>query len=86
LTGPRRSDTSGGPRKGAQAAALVTNMVVMTMVGGLAGYKLDVWWDTAPWLMVTGFFLGFSGGMLALFRTLTRLTDDDDDQPPDPAE
>ena len=72
-------------KRGAQAAALVTNMAVMTVIGGFAGHWLDARLDTAPWLMVTGFFLGFAAGMIPLFQTLTRLPDDDDDQPPDPA-
>lgn len=73
-------------KRGAQAAALVTNMAVLTVVGGWLGHWLDARLNTEPWLMVTGFFLGFVSGMLALFRILTQLTpEDDDDEPPDPA-
>ncbi|HHO50459.1 MAG TPA: AtpZ/AtpI family protein [Deltaproteobacteria bacterium] len=64
--------------RGAQAAALVTQMTISTVVGGFLGRRLDAWLQTEPWGMVTGFILGFSAGMLSMFRILLRRDDDDD--------
>ena len=35
-----------------------------------AGYKLDGWLGTAPWLFVVGALLGMAVGFYALFRRL----------------
>ena len=72
--------------RGAQAAALVTNMAVSTAALGWLGHWLDTRFETAPWLLVIGISLGFSAGMFALFKGLSRLNPDDDDESPHPEE
>ncbi|MBX2799384.1 MAG: AtpZ/AtpI family protein [Myxococcales bacterium] len=69
--------------QGARAAAMVTQMVVTTAIGGWIGQQLDERFLTEPWLMVSGFTLGFSMGMIALLRVLTRNNQSDDDEPSD---
>jgi F0F1-type ATP synthase assembly protein I len=69
----------------ARVAGLVTAMAVLTIGGGLLGRELDARLATDPWLLLAGLFGGFVMGMVALFRELTRLgTDDDEQRPPDP--
>ena len=38
----------------------------------LAGYKLDVWLDTTPWIALVGAFLGFAVAFYNLFRRVGR--------------
>ena len=77
--------SSGSFAAGAQAAALVTQMAVSTIVcGGLGGW-LDSRLATGHGLLIAGLLGGFATGMVALFRGLSRLeTSDDDERPPDP--
>lgn len=73
----------------ARAAALVTQMAVITVLGGLLGRQLDARFATEPALLLVGLFGGFTLGMFAIFRRLTALgsppdvdrPDHDDDQP-----
>ena len=37
-------------------------------LGALAGWLLDRWLDTAPWLLIGGVFLGFAIGLVLLIR------------------
>jgi F0F1-type ATP synthase assembly protein I len=70
---------------GIRAAALVTQMGVLTILGALAGWWLDARFDTGRGLLLVGLFGGFTLGMVALFRYLSRPEPSDDDQrPPDP--
>jgi hypothetical protein len=67
------------------AAALVTQMAVVTVLGGLLGQTLDARFSTGPWLMTGGFAGGFVAGMTTLYAGITRLfRTDADDTPPDP--
>jgi hypothetical protein len=61
------------------ATALVTQMAVVTVLGGLLGQQLDARLDTGPWLTTAGFGGGFVVGMLTLFKGLNRLFRTDDD-------
>jgi len=67
-----------GLAKAARSAAAVTQLAVATVAGGLIGQWGDTRFDTAPALLVTGFLLGFAGGLVALFRILLTLDRDDD--------
>lgn len=69
---------------GARAAALVSQMATMTIVGALLGRWLDSRFSTGNALLLVGLFGGFTLGMVSLFGTLARLEGDDDDRPPDP--
>lgn len=73
-------------RRGTAAAAYVTQMTVLTALGGWLGRQLDARFDTEPALQLTGFVVGFALGMAALLFYLTRTPPDDDEHTPDPAE
>ena len=60
-----------------RAAALLSTMgmvlVASTFVGFLAGYALDRWLGTLPWLSIVGLMLGIAAGMLELVRIVRRV-------------
>jgi hypothetical protein len=70
-------------RRGATAAALVTQMTVSTVVCGGGGYLADGRWNTTPKLQLAGFVLGFAIGMASFLLTISRLTTNDE-PPSDP--
>lgn len=72
--------------RGARAAALVTQMAVTTVLGGLVGRVLDTRFDTAPWLLVAGFVGGFAIGLSTFLRYVLRAEPDDDEPPAPPAD
>ena len=37
-------------------------------LGAAAGYGLDKWLGTAPWLLVAGVFVGFAAGLFVLIK------------------
>jgi len=45
-----------------------TELVAALIVGVGAGYLLDQWLGTAPWLLITFFFLGAGAGILNVYR------------------
>jgi F0F1-type ATP synthase assembly protein I len=47
-------------------------MVVWVIAGGGAGFFLDRWLHTSPFLMLLGGALGFGGGMRDLVKRLSR--------------
>ena len=57
------------------ALALSVGMIISSnVVGGvLAGYMLDRWLDTRPWMVITGLILGAISAFIGLFRILNRL-------------
>ena len=72
--------------RGARAAALVSQMAVVTVLCGGLGWWLDGRYGTAPWLLAGGFIGGFALGLVPLFTILLRPDPTDDEQPTDPAE
>ncbi len=58
------------------AMRLGVQLVTTTLVGALLGYFLDKLFDTKPWLMVTGLFLG----SVAALRDIYRLVKNELDQ------
>ena len=40
------------------------------LAGALLGYLLDLWWGTAPWLVVTGIVLGSYSGFLRIWALI----------------
>jgi hypothetical protein len=60
------------------AAALVTQMAVVTVLGGLLGQQLDARFATGPWLTTAGFGGGFVVGLVTLYQGLRRLFPADD--------
>lgn len=68
---------SGGKRPAHWREALVfvgmgTELVLFTVIGGFGGAWLDREWDTDPWVMVGGIFLGALIGFLHFFRVARR--------------
>ncbi len=55
-------------------ALSVGTILSSNVIGGvLAGYLLDRWLDTRPWMIITGLILGAISGFIGLFRILNRL-------------
>lgn len=55
-------------------ALSVGAIITSNVVGGLvAGYWLDRWLHTAPWLIVVGLVLGTVGAFAGLYRIMSRL-------------
>lgn len=43
---------------------------VVILIGTLIGFKLDEHFDTSPWLILLGFFLGTAAGFLSVYKLL----------------
>ncbi len=71
-------------RRAATAAALVTQMAVLTVLGGWAGRQADGWLDTRSTWQTAGYVAGFALGMFTFLRTISRLRPPDDEPPTDP--
>ena len=57
------------------ALAFTVGTLISSSIGGglVAGYYLDRWLKTDPWLLITGVVLGTVGAFTSLYRVLTRL-------------
>lgn len=69
---PTAERAAGFSRQFAMAMELPFILVGAMAVGGLAGYFLDRWLHTHPYLMVVFGFLGFFGGLRDMLRRLAR--------------
>ncbi|NKB87515.1 MAG: hypothetical protein GKS06_04790 [Acidobacteria bacterium] len=73
-----------GLRDGAQQFGSIGHVGLMFPVsiafGMGIGYLLDGWLDTAPWLMLLGFFFGVATATRELLRAAAKL---DESDPPD---
>jgi len=58
-------------RAGPAAAAGYTLIGAIVLLGG-AGYLLDGWLDTAPWMLVGGLLLGVVVGLYEVARLIWR--------------
>jgi ATP synthase protein I len=55
-------------------ALTVGTLLSSNIVGGLlAGYFLDRWLKTGPWLLIIGLLLGTFGAFFSLYRIMSRL-------------
>jgi len=54
--------------------------------GAAIGYFLDLWLDTAPWMLFFWFFCGIAAGFRAMIVTLNKLKNDHKGTPPDESE
>lgn len=55
-------------------------LVIATVIGLAAGYYLDQWLGTAPWLTLIGLVLGIAAGFVNLFRSVKRAERNIDDR------
>lgn len=53
-----------------QLSTVGMSFVLALVLGFGAGYWLDGWWGTRPWLSFLGFFLGLAAGVLNVYRVL----------------
>jgi len=67
--GPENGEFANTPSQGFGLAFRIgTELVAALAVGLLIGYWLDVWLETAPWMMVVFFFLGSAAGIMNVYR------------------
>lgn len=68
------AESAAGPRVGGgmtgmgRAMRLGTEFIAAILVGAVAGYLLDQWLNTAPWLMLVMLLIGFAAGVLNVVR------------------
>ncbi len=55
------------------AGIMGLHMVTHTFVGGVAGYYLDRWLETKPWLLIVFLLLGVSAGFRSVFQDTQKL-------------
>lgn len=75
---PAQKQARGFSRQFAIAMELPFIIVSSIIVGGLAGFFLDRWFHTKPFLMIVFGALGFFGGLREVLR---RMPASDDGQP-----
>ena len=61
-------------RKTGIAYAAAFALFAAVVSGLLAGWLLDRWLGTSPWLLVTGVILGAAAGFYELVRTASKLS------------
>jgi ATP synthase protein I len=61
-------------RKTGLAYAAAFSLFAAVVSGLLAGWLLDRWLGTRPWLLVTGVILGAAAGFLELIRTAAKIS------------
>ena len=75
-------DASGQKRKSAVGSSVTalgtmgTELGLVVAVLALIGYWLDGRWDTAPWMLITGAFIGIVGGMYRFVRQAKKFFSD----------
>ena len=76
---PRAGPTGAGPERVAppaqgelagwyRMAGVGTEFVAAIGVFGAVGWFLDRWLDSSPWLLITGFGLGFAVGLWLMYK------------------
>jgi ATP synthase protein I len=70
---------SEGPEQSKLAQALtVVTLFSSNILGGiLVGYLLDRWFNTGPWMVITGIVLGLTSAIIGLIRIMNRLNRND---------
>lgn len=64
--GPRDSGEMTGMGRGMR---LGTEFIAAILVGAVAGYLLDRWLNTSPWLLLVLLLIGFAAGVLNVVRS-----------------
>lgn len=52
--------------------SLGIELVISVLIGAGAGYLLDNWLSTKPWLMVVGFIFGAAAGFRDAYRLIVK--------------
>lgn len=63
------------PKRGSdlmQFADLGIRLALSVAVFTYAGYRLDAWLSTSPWLLIALCFVGVAGGMVSVVRGVNR--------------
>ena len=68
----RAPDSASSPLVGMAMRAGV-ELVAGVGVGTAAGYGLDKWLDTSPWMLIVFFLVGAAAGMLNAYRAVSGL-------------
>ena len=55
-------------------SAVGFSFVLAIIIGAAAGYYLDEWLGTSPWLFLLFFALGLAAGILNVFRAASKLS------------
>jgi ATP synthase protein I len=73
-----------GPESPWKALSLVSiigaDLAVCTLIGVWIGNKLDMYFTTAPWLMIVGVLLGIGAGMMTIIPIVKRFLGDQSDE------
>ena len=56
----------------AELSSIGMTLVLATVIGLAAGYYLDRWLGTSPWLVMIGLGLGIVAGFVNFFRSVKR--------------
>lgn len=56
-----------------RAFRLGTEFIAAILVGAVAGYLLDQWLKTTPWLMLVLLLIGFAAGVLNVTRAAAEM-------------
>ncbi|TVQ87312.1 MAG: AtpZ/AtpI family protein [Deltaproteobacteria bacterium] len=64
-----------------RAAALITQMTLVTMAGAGLGFWLDGWMGTSPLFILVLVGLGFIGGIVVAWWGFSQAQDIDDEPP-----
>jgi F0F1-type ATP synthase assembly protein I len=54
------------------AIKILSELISGVAVGAILGYFLDKYFNTSPFLLIFGILLGFSGGMLNIYRDIIK--------------
>jgi ATP synthase protein I len=61
-------------RKSGMAYAAAVSLFAAVVSGLIAGWLLDRWLGTGPWLLVAGIVLGAAAGFYELIRITSKIT------------
>ena len=62
---------------------LGTELIVATLIGSVMGYALDIFFNTAPWLLVVGMLFGVATGCLNVYRCAQQMENNEFNDDPD---
>jgi ATP synthase protein I len=77
----RRTEAAGRPGQSAgsdnsgmnRGMRLGTEFIAAVLVGAVAGYLLDRWLNTSPWIMLVLLLVGFAAGVLNVTRAAAEM-------------